>query len=289
MFDQRTQVKIDRFIQRMPPLPITVSKILEITKSPNVTAQELNSVISLDPVLTGKVLKLINSAYYSLPNQITSIVRAIVMLGINTVKNLALSTSIVTTISHKTNFNALDMDGFWRHSICVGVMAKSFANKQHVDIKMQEEYFVAGLLHDIGKIPLNSQISEEYIKVMTHARQAKITLFSAEVKYFGMNHSDIGFRIAEEWKLNPSLSAAINFHHSFENIDGELKKFVATVALANIITNKSEIGFSGDKFPEQREKEIFEITGLTWDDVDAAESTADEAIKKAEIFLKLAR
>ncbi len=101
MIDQRTQVRLNRFIQSMPPLPITVSKILEITKKPNVDAKELNSVISLDPVLTGKVLKLINSAYYSLPNQITSIVRAIVMLGINTVKNLALSTSVLSTINDK--------------------------------------------------------------------------------------------------------------------------------------------------------------------------------------------
>src|SRR4030042_3905279 len=180
MINQRTQVRLTRFIQNMPPLPITVSKILEITKKPNVDAKELNNVISLDPVLTGRILKLVNSAYYSLPNQITSIIRAIVMLGINTVKNLALSTSIVNTINKKENFNALDMDGFWRHSICVGVLAKTFANKQGITLKLQEEYFVAGLLHDIGKIPLNSQMPEKYLSAMTVSRQNKIPLIEAE-------------------------------------------------------------------------------------------------------------
>lgn len=288
MIDQRTQVRLNRFIQNMPPLPITVSKILEITKKPNVDAKELNSVISLDPVLTGKVLKLINSAYYSLPNQITSIVRAIVMLGINTVKNLALSTSVLSAINDKKNFNALDMDGFWRHSICVGVMAKTFAKKQKVDPKKQEEFFVAGLLHDIGKIPLNSQMSEEYIKAMNHSYQVKIPLYLSETKFFNINHSEIGFEIAKQWKLNPTLFTSICFHHNFEETEGALQKFVATISLANIITNKAGIGFSGNKNPEEKENEIFKITGLTWDDIDEAENNAEEAIKKAEIFLQLA-
>lgn len=287
MIDQKTQVRINRFIQNMPPLPITVSKILEVTKNPNVDAKELNSIISLDPVLTGKVLKLINSAYYSLPNQITSIVRAIVMLGINTVKNLALSTSIVKTIHDKKNFTALDMDAFWRHSICVGVMAKTFAKKQGVDPKKLEEYFVAGILHDIGKIPLNSQVPDNFVKVMTYARQKKMPLFAVETQAFGLNHTDLGLRIAETWKLNPNLTAAIKYHHNCDEADEENKKFVATISLANIITNKASIGFGGDQFPEPKEEEIFETIGLNWNDIDEAESNAEEVIKKAEVFLHL--
>lgn len=287
MLDQKSNVKLNRFIQNMPPLPITVSKILEITKDQNVSAQELNNVISLDPVLTGRILKLINSAYYSLPNQITSIVRAIIMLGINTVKNLALSTSVLNTVNKRENFNALDMDGFWRHSICVGVISKTFANKQKVDIKAQEEYFVAGLLHDIGKIPLNSQIPDKYIMAMTLSRQEKSPLFQAETKVFGINHTDVGITISKQWRLNPSLQETICYHHDFTMASDNLKKFVATISLANIITNKAGIGFSGNKFPENKEKELFEVTGLSWDDIDDAESAAEEAIKKAEVFLKI--
>jgi len=280
-------VKLNRFIQNMPPLPITVSKILEITKNPNVSAQELNNIISIDPVLTGRILKLINSAYYSLPNQITSIVRAIVMLGINTVKNLALSTSIVNTINKRENFNALDMDGFWRHSICVGVLAKTFANKMGVTLKLQEEYFVAGLLHDIGKIPLNSQMPEKYLSAMTISRQNKISLQEAENKVFGLNHTNIGLTVSQQWRLNPSLVETICHHHDYMQASEPLRKFVATIALANIITNKTGIGFSGNKFPENKENEIFGITKLAWEDIDNAEAVAEEAIKKAEVFLHI--
>jgi putative nucleotidyltransferase with HDIG domain len=287
MIDPKTQVKLDRYIQNMPPLPVTVSKILEVTKNPNVDAKELNNVISLDPVLTGRVLKLINSAYYSLPNQITSIVRAIVMLGINTVKNLAISTSVLSSVKDKKNFNALDMDGFWRHSICVGVMAKTFAKIQRVDSKKIEEYFVAGLLHDIGKIPLNSTFPEIYIQAMNHSQQTKTPLYLAETKFFSINHAELGFQIAKLWKLNPLLFSSICFHHTFEEVDESAKKFVATISLANIITNKIGIGFSGDKYPEEKEEEIFKITGHTWEDISEAEESAAEAIKKAEIFLQL--
>jgi putative nucleotidyltransferase with HDIG domain len=287
MIDPKTQIKLDRYIQNMPPLPVTVSKILEVTKNPNVDAKELNNVISLDPVLTGRVLKLINSAYYSLPNQITSIVRAIVMLGINTVKNLAISTSVLSSVKDKKNFNALDMDGFWRHSICVGVMAKTFAKIQRIDSKKIEEYFVAGLLHDIGKIPLNSTFPEIYIQAMNYSQQTKTPLYLAETKFFSINHAELGFQIAKLWKLNPLLFSSICFHHTFEEVDENAKKFVATIALANIITNKIGIGFSGNKYPEEREEEIFKITGHTWDDISQAEESATEAIKKAEIFLQL--
>ncbi|MCG8568825.1 MAG: HDOD domain-containing protein, partial [Spirochaetes bacterium] len=145
MIGQKEQIKINRFIQAMPPLPVAITKILEVARDPNVDARKLNDIISLDPVLTGKVMKLINSAYYSLPNQITSIVRAIIMLGINTVKNLVLSTAVISTMNQQKNFTSLDMQGFWRHSICVGAMAKQFALIQKIDPKVAEEYFVAGL------------------------------------------------------------------------------------------------------------------------------------------------
>ena len=287
MLDEQTLIKINKFIQNMPPLPTSVSKDLEISRNPKADAKELNNVISLDPVLTGKVLKLINSAYYSLPNQVTSIVRAIIMLGINTVKNLVLSTAVVSNVKNKTNFNALDMEAFWRHSICVGVMAKTFAAKQGFDAKILEEFFVAGLLHDIGKIPFNAVIPDDYIKAISFSQQSKVSLEQVESKMFELNHSDIGFRISELWKLNKTLSDTIRFHHNFQECDIESKKFVATVSLANMVTNSLEIGFGGNKFPDKREEEIFQITGLKWKDIDEAEESAGAALKKAEIFLNL--
>jgi len=173
--------KIDEYIKNMPSLPTSVAKVLEICNNPQTSPADLNHVISLDPVLVGRVLKLINSAYYSLGQQVTSLVRAIIMLGINTVKNLALSSSIIGIGNLTKNKAAagLDMEGFWRHSLCVGVSAKAITKKRGIDPKLLEEYFAAGLFHDIGKIPLNvePEIFDEIVpRVNAEIEEAKVFL-----------------------------------------------------------------------------------------------------------------
>ena len=111
--------KIRKFVNKMPSLSTTVSKVLEICSRPDTAPNDLNKVISLDPVLTGQVLKLINSAYYSLVNKVTSLTRAIIMLGLNTVKNLALSTAIIRSVGQTKKSKVLPIQKFWAHSIWV--------------------------------------------------------------------------------------------------------------------------------------------------------------------------
>src|SRR5215510_8312698 len=115
------------YIKNMPSLPTSVTKVLEICNNPQTSPADLNHVISLDPVLVGRVLKLINSAYYGLGQPVTNLARAIIMLGINTVKNLALSTAVMGQLTTGKKSHGLDMEGFWRHSLCVGVAAKLLA------------------------------------------------------------------------------------------------------------------------------------------------------------------
>src|SRR5512137_2299550 len=182
---------IQTYIARMPSLPITVSKILKIANDPKTSPADLNQVISLDPVLMGRVMKLINSAYYSLNTQLTRLVRAIIMLGINTVKNLALSTAVLGQLSAKGNFQALNIDGFWRHSLCVGVTAKLIAVKRRRDPKSLEEYFVAGLLHDIGKIPLNNKLPTEYVAGLALTDKERVPLHLAEERTMEVNHCEV--------------------------------------------------------------------------------------------------
>jgi HD-like signal output (HDOD) protein len=124
--------KINEYIVNMPSLPTSVMKVLDVCNNPQTSPADLNHVISLDPVLVARVLKLINSAYYGLSQQVTSLVRAIIMIGINTVKNLALSSSVVGNLSKSKISTGIDMEGFWRHSLCVGVAAKVIANFQHL-------------------------------------------------------------------------------------------------------------------------------------------------------------
>lgn len=276
---------IQTYISRMPSLPITVSKILQICNDPKTSPADLNQVISLDPVLMGRVMKLINSAYYSLANQITSLVRAIIMLGINTVKNLALSTAVLGNLSAKKNFQALNIDGFWRHSLCVGVTAKLLAAKRRKDSKQLEEYFVAGLLHDIGKIPLNNKLSTEYVEALTLSDREKLPLFITEERTTGVNHCEVGKLIIKNWNLGPVMEDVVFFHHFIDQYPGQNRDVLLTVAAANFFANTNQIGFSGDRYPENLPPQVFEELGIRWEDLEALEESVNKEIEKAKIFL----
>ena len=175
--DQDAQRKqVEKFIRRIPSLSTTVGKVLEICSKVDASPNELNKVIALDPVLTGQVLKLINSAYYSLVNKVTSLTRAITMLGLNTVKNMALSTAIIRTVSGAKKSKVLPTKKFWAHSISVGVSAKLLAQVKDIPLMEREEYFISGLLHDLGKIPFD----DAYIHVLSMAKREQIPLIEAE-------------------------------------------------------------------------------------------------------------
>ncbi|MFQ3547101.1 MAG: HDOD domain-containing protein [Termitinemataceae bacterium] len=279
--------KIQAYIKNMPSLPTTVAKVLEVCNNPRTSPADLNQVISLDPVLVGRVLKLINSAYYGLGQQVTSLVRAIIMLGINTVKNLALSSAVLRNLTSKKDFQALDMDGFWRHSLCVGVAAKVLAKKRGVDPKLSEEYFTAGLLHDIGKIPINAVLSREYVMAVSMSDRERISLHRAETQIIGLNHSVAGSMIAAAWKLEGAIGDAIAHHHNYLEYSGPYKDVVYCVVLANRFASMMEIGFSGNRYPEKVDPQVWEFLGLDRSVYDEIESVVNQEIEKAKIFLKV--
>ncbi len=285
----RFTAAINGYIEKMPSLPTSVAKILEVCNDPKASPADLNRIISIDPVLMGKVMKLINSAYYGLNQEITSLVRAIIMLGINTVKNLALSTAVLGTIGKTLKSQALNMDGFWRHSLCVGVTAKLIAARRKVDKKILEEYFIGGLLHDIGKIPLNNRLTEDYVEVMALSDREVLPLYKAESEIFGMNHADVGGIIVDNWKLGNEIRDAVLFHHTPLSYEGEHMDLLYTVSMANYFANLSEIGFAGDRYPEKLSPDISDYLQMSITYIeDEMEEQVKAEIEKARIFLQVA-
>ena len=284
--DRRTNKleKIRLFVDKMPSLSTTVSKVLEICSRPDTVPNDLNRVIALDPVLAGQVLKLINSAYYSLMNKVTSLTRAIIMLGLNTVKNLALSTAIIRSVSQAKKSRALPIRAFWAHSIAVGVMAKLLAAGRGLSLAEREEYFVAGLLHDLGKIP----IGDEYTEVLARVETAQNPLVTVEQQVLGLDHEEVGAMIATKWKLNAVLTDAICHHHAPELAAAEHRDLVATVALADFYVCLFDIGDAGNRYPDpSRLGSLLAQCQLAWDDLVDLAASVEAEIRKAEIFLQI--
>ncbi len=249
---ERQRQKIERFIEKMPALSTTVCKVMEVCSRTDVSPNELHKVISLDPVLAAQVLKLANSAYYSFVEEVTSLVRAITWLGINTVKNMALSMAIIETINKVKKNEALPVNSFWRHSIAVGVSAKILGREIGGLSQLElDELFIAGLTHDLGKIPFGV----EYIRPLRFAQREQLPLIVAERELLGMDHQEIGLLIAEKWRLNSRIRNCINHHHDINSLHTleDQARLVAIVALGNIFANIYNFGSAGNMFPEEED------------------------------------
>jgi len=279
---------LEGYIDKMPPLPTSVGKVLEICQKPNAQPADLNKVISLDPVLLARVMKLINSAYYGLTQEVTSLVRAIIMLGLNTVKNLALSTAVLGSLNTQAKGSVLNLDGFWLHSLCVGVMAKFLARQRGVPAADVETYFFCGLLHDIGKLPLNNRAPDDYLLALQASAEQRISLYQAETMTMEFTHTDAGSLIIHAWQLSDDIQDVVAFHHRPLEYDGQYKDLVHTVYIADYFANIVEIGFSGNRFPTPPPAEVYKNLGLTWLQVEELEPQVRQEIERAKVFLKLA-
>ena len=278
---------IEKYITNMPSLPTTVTKVMEICEDRTSAPADLNRIISMDPVLMGRVMQLINSAFYGRPNKITSLVRAIILLGLNTVKNLALSTAVLGSLPENRADGALNMEGFWEHSLCTAVIAKKIASATDVDPKLQDEYFIAGLLHDIGKIPLSEALAPEYLAVISKADIEHSNLVEAEDRLLGFEHQQIGALIADHWKIEGAIRDSILHHHDSGDYDGEFKKLVYTIAVSDYASLYLERGFAGNRYPKEPPQRIYEELGIGFSDIEAFSSDIRTEIDKARVFLSL--
>ncbi len=278
---------INIYISKLPTFSPTVKKVLEICNNPNAPLKDLSKVISMDPVLLGKVLNLVNSAYYGISNEISSIVRAITMLGTNTVKNLVLSTAIMGSILNKKNFKILDMESFWIHSLGVGVTSKLIAREQK-NIKNIEDYFVSGMLHDIGKILLNTIFSEEYEHVLKISNIEKRSLVRVEQQHFFIDHALVGKLIASSWNLSQEIIDTISFHHNLFLYKGDHKNIIYTIAFANSLISQLSLGFSGNYKAEKISSEVLTHLNLSKNSIKQILKEVNSEIEKAKIFLKIA-
>jgi HD-like signal output (HDOD) protein len=146
---------------------------------------------------------------------------------------------------------------------------------------------VAGLLHDIGKIPLNNKLSEEYVSALSLTDKERAPLYLLEERTMGVNHCEVGRLIIKNWNLGPVMEDVVFFHHFLEGYPGANRELLLTVAAANFFANTAQIGFSGDRYPEKLSPAVLTELGITMDDIEDVEEKANGEIEKAKIFLKV--
>jgi len=273
-------------IDNIPGFNATVAKVIQLANDPMYNPKDLIQTIILDPILTAEILKLINSAYFGIPSSITSLNRAVVMLGINTVKNLALSSSLLSSIKMRNNFQWFTSDEFWAHSLGVGVGAKILAGKVGVSRPDREEYFIAGLLHDMGKIIPVQYYPDQYAKVIDPEYKPELSQIEKEVEAFGIGHAELGYLMTKKWELPDILTSSVNSHHKIDFSGDDCDRISAVVHLADSICNSMEIGIKGLGGDLGLPESVLRVLSLTREEVEPIFDDLEQQVEDAKVFLR---
>ncbi|ADG82956.1 HDOD domain-containing protein [Thermincola potens] len=209
--DQLTLAMVMRKVGALPALPHITTRVLELIDNPDSKPQDICKLISQDQVLTTKVLRLVNSAYYGLPRQVATITEAVTILGLQTLRTIVLGVSVYKTLGGLGQKKVLAPEQIWKHSIATATASKILAAK--LGFEYVEQAFVAGLLHDIGKMILNSLMTKEYLEVMRLAGETDKSFLQAEREVLEFDHSVVGDLLAEKWNLPDCLVEPIGYHH----------------------------------------------------------------------------
>lgn len=225
--------KVQTIIQ-LPALPAIAAQVVEMVENPKTSASEIGRIISMDPGLTAKVLKIANSAFYGFPKKISTVDFAIIVLGFETLREIVISISLVTALQDKQDSIA-NSQQFWDHAIYTGVIGRRLA--RDLGYRVSGEVFVGGLLHDMGISVLSQYFRGEYDRIAGIVRGTNRTWLEAENSVLGVTHAEIGGWLAERWNFPSPLVEAVSMHH--EPLQAkENPELVGIIHCADVIANR---------------------------------------------------
>jgi HD-like signal output (HDOD) protein len=248
---------LDRFRRRvssvggLPTLPRVAAEVLRLAHDPDSSLKDMAVVISRDPPLTGRLLKVANSAFYGLSQQVGSLSVALVLLGMKNITNIVTSISIFRTLRFGDGTGNFTRQGFWEHSGACGKACDLFGKVTNLDLS--GEGFVAGLIHDVGKIMLDAVFHNDFVRVLEKARSESISFAEAERRVLGTDHAQIGEWLAKTWHLPDTICRAIGVHHDAP-CDPEKEPLGAAIQVSDAIVRMEGLGFAGFEPPPTREE-----------------------------------
>lgn len=232
---------INNRITSLPTLPIVITNILNLVQKTSSSARDVAAYISQDQAISSAVLKIANSAYYNLSGKVEAIDRAVVVLGFEAVKNLALGTSVFSTLK-SDEVSVFDREGFWIHAIGVGTAANMVSKE--ILRSNDPSFFVSGLFHDLGKIIFDRYLNDMYIPIVRQAKEEGKPLHSLEKEVFGLDHAQVGSMLLTRWKIPPPIINRLKYHHDLESCPAEYAVEAAVIAAADYLCHLKNIGLS---------------------------------------------
>ncbi|MCP4606837.1 MAG: HDOD domain-containing protein [Proteobacteria bacterium] len=255
MVDKFTVDALVRKVGNIASLPDVYARLDEVIKRPSSSIKDIGKVIGLDPILSARLLRLVNSSFYSLKHQIETVSKAVLLLGTKELRDLSMGTNAVSTFDNIPE-ELVNMETFWRHSIACGLFARELANMAR--LVNTERFFVAGLLHDIGKLAIYMGLGDKACKMLQRCRDDHELQYRVETDVLGFNHTNVGLALVKVWNLPEVYKQAISFHHGPWIASQE----VAAVHLADVIVNALQLGHSGELLVPSLMPEAWKFLGL---------------------------
>ena len=238
--------------KNLPTLPLFLEEASRLAHDPKTNFTQLAEVIGHDQVISGKVLKVVNSAAYGFPRRIASIRNALVLLGFNVIKGLIVSTIVFDIVPS-------GMVQLWRHSVGCSIACKELGSLLKMD--NTDELFLAGLLHDIGKVIVAVQLPEAKTEIDLIVSEEDLSFHEAEDRILGITHAQVGAWLAEHWNLPASLRSALAYHHRPMS-EKNFPAVPAIVQVGDFLTRLFEYGSGGDENVPRLDPNIFRTLGL---------------------------
>ncbi len=243
--------KVNKIIEMVDQSEISsiqsvVSGVIDVINDPQSSAKDLKDIIEIDPPLTARVLKVANSAYYYSLRKISEIQHAVIWIGFDVVKEIALSQKVCEVFDQDETISGYSGSSLWKHSIAVALLGKMICRREFGE--RGENAYAAGLLHDIGIIVENQFLENGFIDILKKAEQEKKNLSVAEYEVLGYTHTDIGKMLTDHWSFPEELVVAIANHHNPDKAPQEFSKFASILYIADYLCQERGIGFSDAPF-----------------------------------------
>ncbi len=276
-----------REISHIATLPEVTLKIIKIVEDPKSTAQDLHKVVSNDPALCSRILKVVNSSFYGLPGQIGSINRAIVMLGLNAVKNIAIAASMSKLFKGGDLTPQFSAKHLWTHSVGVAAASKLMADT--LKIGLSDEAFLAGLMHDVGVMVEFQLDRTKLIEVLQKSLPDKdgapgADMLEIENQVFGANHQDFGMALCEKWKFPKALCFVTGYHHRPMELASDARTLTCLVHVADRLSAEATSGYRLDLPTLTYDPAVLDHLGLGSDKLAELRTKVAEVIKSAPEF-----
>ncbi len=226
-----------------------VSGIIKIIDDPEATAKDLQDIIEIDPPLTGKVLSVANSAYYGSIQEISGIEKAVIRIGFNTLKEVALFQTIGEIFNDNSTYRGFSRTLLWKHSIAVALLGKMIFRMEFG--RRGDNIYSAGLLHEIGIIAEDQLRHDDFNKILETSWKDKKNLAEVENGILGYHHAGLGKALMDHWDLPAELGVAVGYHHTPEAAPPEYSKTVMTLYVADCLCQGRGIGYSDAPYPDK--------------------------------------